>query len=138
LNPSSSQRSNYIILYIYIYNHFAEIYDGLKNFTLLTTIRRGPRRFQDVPPWATTVRKSPVGPHERGGQLSWPTTVSDKSSCATATSQTAVAHGGMTRPAAVAYGGKFPTLCISRVLARKCHKNSENNKERVGKERGGE
>jgi hypothetical protein len=44
----------------------------------------------------------------------------------------------MARPAAMAYGGKFPTLYMSRKLARKCHKNSGKKKERVGKERGGE
>jgi hypothetical protein len=55
---------------------------------------------------------SPVGPHGFGGQPPWPTTVRVKPPCATATSQIVVAHGGMTLPAAVAHGGKFPHLYI--------------------------
>jgi hypothetical protein len=44
----------------------------------------------------------------------------------------------MTRPAAVAHGGKFPYLYIRRKIAQKCHNNWGKKKERVGKERGGE
>jgi hypothetical protein len=51
---------------------------------------------------------------------------------------TVVARGGRARAAAVAYGGRFAALYISRKLARKSHKNSGKKKERVGKERGGE
>jgi hypothetical protein len=35
----------------------------------------------------------------------------------------------------VAYGGRSPDLYENRKLARKCHKNSEKKKERVGKEK---
>jgi hypothetical protein len=69
-------------------------------------------RFQHLPPWAKAVQMSPVGPHGFGGQPPWPTAVRLKPSCAMAASQIAVAHGGMTRLAAVAHGGKFPHLYI--------------------------
>jgi hypothetical protein len=45
----------------------------------------------------------------------------------------------MARPAAVAYGDKFPPLYTSRKLARKCHKKSKKRKRglrRRGEERG--
>jgi hypothetical protein len=74
-----------------------------------------------------------VGPYGFGGQPSWATAASDKPSCATAASQTAVAHGGMARPAVVAYGGKFPLLYISQKLARKCHKNLGKRKRWLGR-----
>jgi hypothetical protein len=39
----------------------------------------------------------------------------------------------MTLLAAVAYGGKFPLLYISRKLVWKCHKNSEKRKRGLGR-----
>jgi hypothetical protein len=48
-------------------------------------------------------------------------------------SQTAVAHGGMARPAAVAYGGKFPALYKSKISLKMSQKFRKKRKRGLGR-----
>jgi hypothetical protein len=79
--------------------------------------------------WSSRLFTPPLGDIKvlSGGQPPWATTANDKPQCATAASQIAVAHGG-----------KFPLLYISRKLAQKCHKFGKKEREGwEGKERRG-